>query len=347
MEFDHMTIAATDPIGVQNGNIELLQTLFFSEAEDATGGTSTVSRAAFSGGSGKSANGTGSDLNYNFTSEHTIPDGELGFSFRYFVPSGSSNPSYELIIDNSETVETVGSGVLQTDTVTWVHAAGSIGDLGAGSHNALIDITSSGDWEIDCIAVYDDRFYENADFDNTVDGDGWLSSPGLYPEGQLVTLNQTTTERDISEITVTQTWNDVSNNQYIEISDDGGSTWNRTDNSQTATLMPSDPTQTVDVRMNLSRFGSRSTATPTSGFQGQTIDDHDLAVDLDAISPDGIGVDNVSVVVPPNTITGTTLREAGELDSNNNLLTHVIFAEFDVESGQRVISSETVTWAND
>jgi hypothetical protein len=96
--------------------------------------------------------------------------------------------------------------------------------------------------------------------------------------------------------------------------------------------------------LGLSRFdnGAQS-ATPRFGYLGQSVSAYELLTEIDQPTTDDINETLTRAVIDQNTVTGSTFREAGLLDSSSNLLTRHILAEFDVLQDQRVASSETTT----
>jgi hypothetical protein len=186
----------------------------------------------------------------------------------------------------------------------------------------------------------------SATFDDSVNSPGgYLDGPELYSDLSEVAFEPTTTRRELTSATARQTWNDTSNAQFIELSNDGGSTFLRTNNNDTATGQFANPSNEVIVRVGISRFG-QSGATPLQGANGQEVSVHDLRADVDAITPEDIGQTLTRAVIPPDTITGDTIREAG-IKFDGNLLTHHVLAEFDVLAGQRISSSEITEFTSD
>jgi hypothetical protein len=221
-------------------------------------------------------------------------------------------------------------------------------DLEAGStHTIRIETNGSNDYVADLLAVYDDRFnYNFPNPDAATNSGGYLSGPELYPDVATLALNNETTRRELSSASVTETWNDTSNNQFIELSNDGGSNFIRTNNSQTASATFASPSNQIQAQLGFSRYGSRTGDEPTSGHLGQVVSTHDMSADVAAITPAGIGEADIRAIVTPNTINGTTIREAAELNTNDTALTRSVFADRVIEADQRLISSERYTWKN-
>jgi len=194
--------------------------------------------------------------------------------------------------------------------------------------------------EIDLFGFYDDRYKSNLDFDNTVhQTDGYLDGPELYPDLIELGFDTASTRRTVTEATATQSWNDTTDKQFIELSNDG-SAFIRGDNTDTFTTTFASAERGVDTRVGLSRFGGPQSATPRFGFKNQTISSHDLTANPDAVVPDAIGTVLTVAILPRNEITGDTIKELGQLDSSQNTLTRSIRAVLDVEQDMRVIARE-------
>ena len=354
---DIVSPGATDPIVVDSGELKVAQTCFTQEFESATASINANSDAS-DGFVGLVGGDTDSSAEFTFSPGYVIPAEDFDFSIRYTVGDSPDSSNFEWSLNGetlgTEKFETIGGFVHESNAIGDVASLSKpTDDLNAGTNTLRVEYTGSGsdDMEIDIISPYDtgDRYGGfSYTFDNANGGSsGYLDGPELYPDEFAFAFDSVSTRRTLQNATATQVWNDTSNNQYIELSNDGGSTWITTNNSQTATANFASPETQVQTRVGFSRYGSRSSATPQTGFNGQAIDDHALEADIDAVTATGLGAVDVRGIVPPGTITaGTDLKEAAQLDSSNNALTRVIFADLTVESNQRITSSETVLWSN-
>jgi hypothetical protein len=212
----------------------------------------------------------------------------------------------------------------------------------AGTHTLRIDGPTGTDAEnlgVDIFSFADNRYTYT--LDNAVDANGYLSGPELYPElveRQFDEAAQTRRELDFAKAVVDI--DDTSNNQFIELSNDGGNNFIRTDNSDTATANFSGTSREVISRIGLSRYGSRTDATPTTGFNPQTISTWSLFANPLAVIPDGIGTALTIGLIPRGEIVGQTIAEVGQLDSSENTLTRAIRADLGVLTGMRVFGRE-------
>jgi hypothetical protein len=348
--------AADVPLVVDsNGTFKQAQTTQFTEAEellDFSGQvvTSNDVPGGLSDGEGVELLQVGDFIRFTF-------------SPAYDIPSGEANADYYRTLDNFEgTVETrVNGTTVLTDTVATNQTnenefAGS-GNIGQtlssdGTHEMVIEITAkeAGSVVVDTMHIYDDggRF---GGFGTTRAGtfDSNTASynfPELFPEQQIVRLSTFATQRDITESRVESTWNNVDNEQFIELSNDGGSNWIRTDNNDTATATFASASPDLEVRLGISRWDGGSVSTPTVGGFTQEVDLLSAFANPDAVVSDGIGIALTRGVISPGTIVGETIREAG-LKNGSVLLTRHELAEFTVQSGERLTSSETSTVTSD
>jgi hypothetical protein len=195
-------------------------------------------------------------------------------------------------------------------------------------------------WRIDGVSVGDAR--QQVDLPDTLtSGTEHLDGPQDYPqqvEQAFAEVAGTRRELDFAKAVVDI--NNTDNGQFIELSNDGGSNYIRTTNSDTATASFSSASNEVVSRIGLSRHGSRTDETPLTGYLPQQINSWDLFANPLAVIPDGIGTVLTIGLIPRNEIVGSTIAELGQLDSNNNTLTRSIRAELTVESEMRVFSRE-------
>jgi hypothetical protein len=287
----------------------------------------------------------GDYVEYQFTLNYEWPAQDWDVEVRY--AADDAQISLETTLDGN-----VGTGVSggTGGDLFWLGAFGAgenDATLSPGTYTVRIELTdnpNNGDAYVDVVAPYDTRFSYN--FDNSVtttaNGD-YLDGPELYPDVFELAFNVANTRRDVTEANISSTWNDVSNNQYVELAiiDDQ---FSRSNNSQTAsvTVSESDADTSVQSNAGLSRYGSRSETTPLNGFNNQIISGWELTGNPAAITPESIGEATTRGIVPPNTTEtlNETLQECG-IFGNGSLLTREIFAAFEVSQNERVASDET------
>lgn len=340
--------AADRPIGFDelNGEIDLLQVCWFGEAEDLDNlAPIYTDTGSLSGDEGRELTTSGEFVELEITPEYDVPANEL--DVRTIANAYSFDGQYSIYFNGNKLTDTTFSGVSFQNNTTG--GFGSVNDtiLEAGSSHTYrieADTVNSGSFVVDCMFAYDDRFTINTSptFDS---GTASFNGPELYPEVEQVTFDTENTRRDVTAGRLTQQWNDTSNNQYLELSNDNGNTWNRVNNSDTANVTFANANTNITARIGLSRWTAESLTTPTNGDSGQSVGFHVLDADIDTITTNGIGAANVGAVFSPDEIT-TTIRECGEQAATGDLLTRSVFADKQVTNQQRIVSSETIEWAN-
>lgn len=310
-----VSIPATNPAYIDNGKLKLAQTAFVTEAEDVQ--SNTVSRSDFSNGKGAQSGGV-EKVNDNVNLNYTIEDSDIGVAMRYDVDNGT-HPGFELRVDG-DFVSGAAEDAL-TSGVDWFIGKNTLGGSYSGSTSFgfyPVGGTNS-DIEIDVIVLYDTR--ENPTFPDTLTSNGYLSGPALFPSSQQVTLDSKTVQRNAPSAELTLTINDTSNNQSLAVSNDGGSTFSSESNTDQLATTFSDPGRDLQTRVTLSKFGSRTTATPTQGFNGQEVDLLDLNADL-----------NDRVVIDELTLTGNHFENLQELHEYGNFQWTIEHSDADIRN---------------
>jgi len=295
-EFNSITtIADTTPLAVQNGNLELLQAGFFTEAESATNSFVLTTETDADASDGERVDLNDADnphfVERDFTTNYDIPDSRQLWAARFKNEDSSEVPGIAVKIDEGQTgtfttIFDVGENWNNNTGYYWENRQNGLGEtLEAGSHTFRVEIfeETTNTKEIYCDAFWfgDDEY--SWTFDNSVDTDGFLSGPELYPDAETFAFDQETTPWNITEGSISSTWNDTSNNQKIQLQL-SGQTWLPNDGtedntSSITTDFGADFGTNIRGRATLSRFGSRTTDSPTSGFNGQTIQDWEITYD--------------------------------------------------------------------
>jgi len=365
-EWDNITPnkEPTDPLTTTNDELAVAQIAFTREGEDfdSDSGSTALNGSVYSDGNVRVVDTTGATITWEFTPDHTIPAGEFGLQVRD-DDGGAGNGSegacaFEWTLDGEliDEINSTGVGLIlgwsnigdgKYDNLAGINAP----ELEAGTtHTITVECTDGGSlsdqYAIDVLAPYDKRFESDLFFgDDNGGSGGYLDGPELFPSVVDVSFATATTRRNITEARFASTWNDTSNNQYVELANDG-STFTRLNNTANGTVTFANPNESVDTNIGLSRYGSRTDATPQTGYLGQAIQDWDLFANPDAVFTDDIGETLTRAVIAPGTIDGETVREAG-LKSGSTLLTRHELAEFTVDAGQRIASAETTQFTGD
>jgi len=202
--------------------------------------------------------------------------------------------------------------------------------------------SDSSDMWIDCL------FFGRRDigfnFDDTVDGDFLLDEPKQFPDLVEVGFAETEGRRKISGAEIDSTWNDTSNEQFIEVSD--GETFTRFNNTESGSVAFDGSVEGATGRLGISnQDNAEEFSSPKLGDAPQKVDVWNLFGDVDAKGTDDIGVVLTRAIVAPNTegVVNETLQEGG-LFGDGELLSRSIFAEFEVLADQRIASAESTTF---
>lgn len=359
-------ISAGTPLEITStGELKTLPICWTTEGENFNDANTTSTSATeednadYSGGTsaplyrGPNASGGPDYAEWNFTVEHEIAASDFAVQVRDDADSDGASAFYwELVHTNGNTYQmeemnNVGAGLALgwTKLPTYDGNGYNGPDLPPGEYTLRCEITDSNSnvdatgLLVDVVAPYDESRETELTFDDTVDSNGYLSGPELYSELVETSLETAETRRKVSEATFSLMANSVANSFYVELANDGA-TYTRVNNADSGTVNFSSEETSVDTNIGLSRYGSRTTATPTTGFNGQEIADWLLYADPDAIVSDQIGVARTRAISPPGNLANEELREGGHLASDDTLLSRVVFPPFDISSQTRVESSE-------
>jgi hypothetical protein len=348
-EFDAITgIGQQQPIRVDSGKIELLQSTWLEEAENADNLAPLYTDVGdLSGDEGRELAASGDFVEIDITPQYEIPADELDTVVWANFYNGFSGELTTNFDGNKlrETTYNNRNGV--NERVMGFNGVNNSALSPGTTHTFQIIATSnpSGEFVVDMMAAWDDRqqINDTPSFDtNTASFDG----PEIYTDVVDVTFDEISTIRKFDFARVVQQWNNTDNNQYIELSNDGGNTFIRSNNTSQATASFANLSQKAQCRIGVSRYTANSVTTPTNGDSGQEVDLHSLDVNVNSINSQDIGVANLRVIVSEGVIAGETIREAGQLDQVGNLLTRATFAEHDVEANEQIVSSESIRFSN-
>jgi hypothetical protein len=353
------TFADDEPLEVRGAVLEALPCTQFFEAENLLNFQgSLVDEVDYDGflsdTQGYLLQNVGDFVEFPFEFEYDVPANEAVFDV--FKTLDNFDGTIELSVNGETLTTTTLSGSTQSNTLTGSPFIGQTFAAGV-EQTARIELTSAGSmtgdegWVVDTMQVIDtgNRFggfgvNRSATKDPSFNA---YENPQLAPDLQEVKLDTFPSQRALTQANVDSNWNNVSGgSQYIELSNDGASNYIRTNNSETASATFASPDRGLDVRLGISRFAADPVTTPTVGDTPQTVAGIQSFADVQAVVTDDIGVTLARGIVPPNTITGQTIREAG-IKSNGTLLTRHLLAEFTVQADQRLSSSETTRVTSD
>lgn len=272
------SIPDTTPLAVHHDGLEVLQSCFVFEGESAYG--TTNSSDAYSDGQALMLGDVTTDGRYTFSTEYTIPNGEVVVAYRIDVPTEYENPPFDIILDG-QTIESYTADAL-LGGLRWNIVGNYDGALPAGSHTIEFDTTNTGSNEIylDVVAAFDDRY--SYDFDNEVHAaGGYLDGPQRYPDLVRQEMTEATSPVAIAAADIDIESNDPNGIAEIGLTPDGGGTYDTATDTLTHSITPTELTDRIGVRFGLGRFGSGGEHTPRTGFRPQRVDSYGLRGDLD------------------------------------------------------------------
>lgn len=308
-DFNNRTsgIQNTDPVIISNDELRLAQTNWVFEGEDDV----VSSLRAYDFYSDGEATGVGGDFSsttddatHTFNVDYTIEDWSLQIR-RNITPHEDGDdeahiPAMAIHVNGEQVIQFADGasyGPTFFDNVQWdsySQDTDGLSPLTPGQNTIEITIESAsydfsndeedgyGEYLIDVISIYDERF--NYTFDNEVNSpSGYLDGPELYPDQFDVEFDSVSPARAVAGGRVESSWNSVATNQQVGLSNDVGVTYNTANNTDTFETDFSSAGTTLRFRARLSRYGSRTTATPATGHLGQTIQDYTLYADLQTI----------------------------------------------------------------
>ena len=342
---DFFEVEPTDAFEIENGVVKTLQSNFVVETPDADTTTSTtIEREDFSRGEGEQFDSVNRRLAFDISTEYEIESPELAVRFEEIEVADSNG--LEVLQDG----DFVGD-LFPPESLGWITVS-----LNPITDSAIIEIQPLGleDEEFgvvdfDVVSVRDSRF-DYFDDNEVHEPNGFLDGPELYLGSAALGLNTATSRQKVTEGRFASTWDDTTNNQYVEVSPDG-SDYTRFDNTANATFSFGSSTDSIDTNLGFSRYPvdtNPQSATPRFGYNGQSVDLWELFVNPETPRADDIGETIARAIIPPNTagIVNETVKEAG-LKSDGQLLTRHELASFELLLDQRLASSETTRFSGD
>jgi len=273
-----LSVPDTEPFIVQSGELQLAQTNFFIEAEDAVFTGTQIGTADtgvdYSNAQAVRLGANGDEVTDSKVFDYDIPSGEATFRARAELNNLDSEVSLQL--DGTEIRDLSFGG--QSDSISWRFGLGSTAPaLSAGSHSFTIELKNynSGNIEIDCVSFRDDRFSYTED--NTVDTQfNTLSGPELFPAGRQQAFDEALVSYNITDTTVDVTEAEGETINQLAVSSDDGTTFQTVTGTNSNTFAVSDDTRSVIPRLELGRYQFNATTSPDTGDGGHAIDVYEL-----------------------------------------------------------------------
>jgi hypothetical protein len=335
----------TDPLRVDGDAVTLSRT---AHVVDAAGADHdglfdnvgfTVSDSSYTGGEALPFE-QDNDIIYDFTLNHRIPDGSLAFGLRlndtgndFMLRAEIEGPDgFVDLVDFSTTRSSIGWFTQPLD-----------GSLGPGSCTLRINgeaTGNTGEYTIDALVVYDRRYHDPVDFDNSISAGGFLDSPPEFTP-QAFAFDTAELQEPVTSATIDATLNDTSGDQYLSIEG------NQTANSSSASASGFNSTTQLDYSAQLGGFGSRTDKSPTQGFTAQELQALRLSIGTSGLSKAGQAAVKVESNIPPDVINGVDLTEAGTKDITGDLQTRSRFAATPVDPGVQIINQQVIRFSPD
>lgn len=292
-EFDGVLsgLADTTPATVDGDQVDLEQTCWVEQAVDATTSGTTYNELPGANATSdtfddraetEAITGGFDSVSHSATPAHDIPAGNVRAFCRVGNPNGvSDGVGFELQLDG-ETVFTAGDGYFLGNDWAWFDGVAT-GGLTAGTAGEVEVVGVSGasgsdDTHVDLLGFYDDRFTHS--FPDTVDANYALFGPELFPDAEDVTFDAASTSITVTAAEALVDMTNTANAQALTLSNDG---FNSNIVAATNTDSVSGSFQSgggsIQLRVTLSRHGSRTGVTPTKGHLGQSILGYELSVD--------------------------------------------------------------------
>lgn len=272
------------------GVLRTRQTAYFVEAEDGqvSNGSEQIESSSDRWSGGRvveyEQQGLNTYLDVTPTTDHEIPDGEVGIAIRTQQP-GNGHYGFTVELDGVA-VESVSADVLADgeDAPDWFVLSGDFGSaLAAGEHTLRVqfdDSTATDDGRIylDCVCLYDDRYdpgFTESVSDNTLEG------PDLYPSGIQAQTVDAVSVRQVIGGRLETGINDTTGSQAVAISNDSGGTWIEASNSATVEGEFASGSTSIRARFTLGGFDSDPSTSPAGRTAPQAVDLYSLYADLE------------------------------------------------------------------
>ncbi|RQG93722.1 fibronectin type III domain-containing protein [Natrarchaeobius oligotrophus] len=262
----------TDPLELSVlGEVEMLQSAWFTEAEDADGdGSINIDEEGrWSGGEAVQLGGN-DERTFSFSPEYEIPSVTCEFVFA--IPGDS--PGIEIEYEGT-TLEDIDPGILsgtddQYDLRTFQV---SVDDVGP-DNNLQFQITNTGggdDIYLDWAHIRDDRFsYSTSD---TEPEDGVVEGWEQYPESYDVLFDPVSSIEQVVGARAEIDIDDTSGDQALAVRNSSQHDWVEATNTDVLEVAEfAEAGQSIQLRVTLSRYDSDGTESGTFGDVSQVLD---------------------------------------------------------------------------
>jgi len=270
------------PLLIENDRIKVAQTCWWQEGEAANGlQQGSYSGSEYSDGEAAGLITSAVDAFRKFTPKYKIPANTLQIGVRIDARDGHNG--FEILV-NGDQVDSVPADALSND-LSYFSSRDFSDSLDANTQHQFevncLNSTGSDDLIIDGFAAYDTRFSYN--FDNSTDSDGYLAGPELYPDETVALFQEESTPWNIIDASITTKLADSDETPVRLQARLSSQTWFPNDGTEEDTLsittdFGDEAGTNIQGRVAIGRRDvTRSTATPTEGFEGQKLTSWELS----------------------------------------------------------------------
>ena len=307
-----------------------------------------------SGGQGVQLSSLGDFVEFEFTPEYDVPINDIRAG-AYVTAVIDGYVEYKLndrvifqhFVDFSGTIGTQNTRIGHTVKRT------NEDKISAGETQTLrIEVAeyNSGTYTVDAVFGFDSRPKFNINTSSGLNASGTFDSPEPFPDSINLPLQLVPTQRELSQIDLTQTWIEgTANNAAVTLSIGNTSTTINNPNivsgtnriEESLSVSASNAATSAQIIVDLSRFTDSGTDYPAVGDGIQSFSNHVLTGNPKTVFRDGIGQVETSVRLPANDTVTQTLRESGQFSKQSvDALTHSVFG--DVSTQKNIIASEQI-----
>lgn len=371
---DTVDLSAGEPLLIDSGTIKMAQICYVGGTDDLTAVGATDQSDAnedWEKDDYYQLDATNDLVSFQGTVDYAMPQDQVKVYARLVGSvdeelDGDGNPTPDPTVEvtvNNNTVFAPSGGVTFNSPLNWAELdtqSYTGGDFSAGdSFTVTIEITSatpgSDSLDVDCIALVDDRYDGDLNFDNTTNPDGNLSGPSEYQEFDDVEPSSARSAFQIIGGGLTADYDTTAAaNQQIQLSNDDGANWLPDDGTETqtedidvdfASFSPS-----MRARLRLSRYSANGTRddTPSNGYSTNVISSWEMTAKrrLESSLIDERFDDSIASVL--SNIAGSQFAWSYRIDNGTPTVAFVPFeartADDDLDLSDVSVQKQVETW---
>jgi len=288
-EENETEIADNDPIDITENYVRLEQASFTGEVDDGN----LIQDSIWSGGEAQLYPNPGGFFEFSFFVPYPVPIENAVVAFR---GSNDSTIRGDIGFDGETIYQDTSPVSGNTGWRFWSleNRLNSEPDVIFGAHTISFDVNAGGldsgetGLIIDLVNFHDSRYYfEDFDFDNTVDENGYLENPKDYPQNFIdITLPTVSSGENILSATATVDESTVGEVSRLGVSVNNGQDYTTFGDTNSVTVEPKSISGSVkpQFRLGPSSPSGRREATPSLGYDSQEVTDVEISVDTEDIN---------------------------------------------------------------